>query len=32
MFTEGLPWLKDRDMEFVMRRAVCDQIGRKLSG
>ena len=27
MFTEELPWLKGRDLELVMGRAVCDWIG-----
>jgi hypothetical protein len=31
MFNEELPWLKGRDLEFVMGREVCDRIGRKLS-
>jgi hypothetical protein len=30
MFTEELPWLKGRDLELVMGRAVCDWIGQKL--
>ena len=30
MFTEELPWLKGRDQELVMGRAVCDWIGWKL--
>jgi hypothetical protein len=30
MFTEELPWLKGRDLELVMGRAVCDWIGWKL--
>jgi hypothetical protein len=30
MFTEELPWLKGRDLELGMGRAVCDWIGRKL--
>ncbi|HEY2996176.1 MAG TPA: amidohydrolase family protein [Methylomirabilota bacterium] len=29
MFTEELPWLKGRDLELVMGRAVCDWIGWK---
>ena len=32
MFTEELPWLKGRDLELVMGRAVCDWIGWKLPG
>jgi len=32
MFTEEMPWLKGRDLELVMGRAVCDWIGWKLSG
>ena len=27
MFTEELPWLKGRDLELVMGRAVCDWLG-----
>jgi hypothetical protein len=27
MFTEELPWLKGRDQELVMGRAVCDWLG-----
>ena len=30
MFTEQLPWLKGRDLELVMGRALCDWIGWKL--
>jgi predicted TIM-barrel fold metal-dependent hydrolase len=30
MFTEELPWLKGRDLELVMGRAVCDWLGWKL--
>ena len=30
MFTEEMPWLKGRDLELVMGRAVCDWIGWKL--
>src|SRR2546425_10145678 len=30
MFTDELPWLKGRDQELVMGRAVCDWIGWKL--
>ncbi len=30
MFTDELPWLKGRDQELVMGRAVCDCIGWKL--
>jgi predicted TIM-barrel fold metal-dependent hydrolase len=30
LFTEELPWLKGRDQELVMGRAVCDWIGWKL--
>jgi predicted TIM-barrel fold metal-dependent hydrolase len=30
MFTEELPWLKGRDQELVMGRALCDWIGWKL--
>jgi predicted TIM-barrel fold metal-dependent hydrolase len=30
MFTEELPWLKGRDLERVMGRALCDWIGWKL--
>ena len=30
MFTEELPWLKGRDLDLVMGRAVCDWIGWKL--
>lgn len=29
MFTEELPWLKGRDLELVMGRAVCDWLGWK---
>ncbi len=32
MFTEEMPWLKGRDLELVMGRAVCDWIGWKLPG
>ena len=32
MFTEELPWLKGRDLELVMGRAVCDWLGWKLPG
>jgi predicted TIM-barrel fold metal-dependent hydrolase len=32
MFTEELPWLKGRDLEMVMGRALCDWIGWKLEG
>ena len=32
MFTEEMPWLKGRDLELVMGRAVCDWVGWKLSG
>jgi predicted TIM-barrel fold metal-dependent hydrolase len=32
LFTEELPWLKGRDQELVMGRAVCDWIGWKLPG
>jgi predicted TIM-barrel fold metal-dependent hydrolase len=28
-FTEGLPWLKGRDLELVMGRALCEWIGWK---
>jgi len=31
LFTEELPWLKGRDLELVMGRALCDWIGWKLS-
>jgi hypothetical protein len=27
MFTEELPWLRGRDLELVMGRAVCDWLG-----
>ena len=30
MFTEELPWLKGRDLELVMGRALCDWIGWKV--
>jgi hypothetical protein len=30
MFTEEMPWLKGRDLEMVMGRAVCDFLGWKL--
>ena len=30
MFTEELPWLKGRDLELVMGRAVCDWLGWKI--
>lgn len=30
LFTEELPWLKGRDLELVMGRALCDWIGWKL--
>ncbi|MBI2206114.1 MAG: amidohydrolase family protein [Candidatus Rokubacteria bacterium] len=30
MFTDELPWLKGRDLELVMGRAVCDWLGWKL--
>ena len=30
MFTEEMPWLKGRDLELVMGRALCDWIGWKL--
>src|SRR6267154_1600931 len=29
MFTEELPWLKGKDRDLVMGRAVCDWLGRK---
>ena len=29
MFTEELPWLKGKDLELVMGRALCDFIGWK---
>ena len=29
LFTEELRWLRGRDLELVMGRAVCDWIGRK---
>src|SRR4051794_5289770 len=32
MFTEEMPWLKGRDLELVMGRAVCDWLGWKLPG
>ena len=32
MFTEEMPWLKGRDLELVMGRALCDWIGWKLPG
>ncbi len=32
MFTEEMPWLKGRDLELVMGRAVCDWVGWKLPG
>jgi predicted TIM-barrel fold metal-dependent hydrolase len=31
MFTEELPWLKGKDLELVMGKAVCDWIGWKLA-
>ena len=31
LFTEELPWLKGRDLELVMGRALCDWIGWRLS-
>jgi hypothetical protein len=27
LFTEELPWLRGRDLELVMGRAVCDWLG-----
>ena len=27
MFTEELPWLKGRDLELVMGKALCDFVG-----
>ena len=30
MYTEEMPWLKGRDLELVMGRALCDFIGWKL--
>ncbi len=30
LFTEELPWLKGRDLDLVMGRAVCEWIGWKL--
>jgi hypothetical protein len=30
MFTEEMPWLKGRDLDLVMGRAVCDWLGWKL--
>jgi len=32
MFTEKTPWLKGRDLEPVMGRAVCDWVGWNLPG
>jgi hypothetical protein len=32
MFTEEMPWLKGRDLELVMGRAVCDWLGWNLPG
>jgi predicted TIM-barrel fold metal-dependent hydrolase len=32
MFTEEMPWLKGRDLELVMGRALCDWIGWDLKG
>ena len=32
MFTEEMPWLKGRDLELVMGRAVCDWLGWKRPG
>jgi predicted TIM-barrel fold metal-dependent hydrolase len=32
MFTEEMPWLKGRDLELVMGRALCDWVGWKLPG
>jgi len=32
MFTEEMPWLKGRDLELVMGRALCDWIGWPLKG
>jgi hypothetical protein len=32
MFTEEMPWLKGRDLEMVMGRAVCDFLGWQLLG
>ena len=32
MFTEELPWLKGRDLDLVMGRAVCDWLGWKHPG
>jgi hypothetical protein len=32
MFTEETPWLKGRDLDSVMGRAVCDWLGWNLSG
>ena len=29
LFTEELPWLKGRDLELVMGRAICDCLGWK---
>jgi len=29
LLTEALPWLKGRDLELVMGRAVCDWLGWK---
>jgi predicted TIM-barrel fold metal-dependent hydrolase len=31
MFTEEMPWLKGKDMELVMGRALCDWVGWKLA-
>lgn len=27
LFTEELPWLKGRDLDLVMRKALCDWVG-----
>jgi hypothetical protein len=32
MFTEEMPWLKGRDLELVMGRAVCGWLGWNLPG
>jgi hypothetical protein len=32
MFTEEMPWLKGRDLELVMGRAVCEWLGWNLPG
>jgi len=32
MFTEEMPWLKGRDLDLVMGRALCDWLGWSLAG